>query len=756
MANDQSKQLIVDVVARISSLEKEMKRAEGVTGKSFGRMRQDSRSATRAMESDMARSTNRINQALASTSTKIGAFGKTMLASLGGALVAGGVAGIVTQVGQIASAVAAVGDEAKRAGVGVKAFQELKYVAEQNRIGVDSLTDGLKELNLRADEFIVTGAGSAAEAFRRLGYDAATLKRKLADPSALFTEIIGKLGQLDKAAQICVADEIFGGNGGEKFVQLISQGEQGIRDTIAQAHDPGLVMSKDLIVKAAELDRKFQAVANTIGTKLKIAILEAADGVTAFLDRFKPTNERTDVMGLQAKLVGVYNERIRLGDTIKKMEDDLNSASAWNPWKSSIQKTLDDRRADFAKLTTEAETLLDRITELQGRGGSSTKTSAPPRLPIIPLVDPKAAEQSKAALEDYLAQLDLANQMARNEASGLGARNEQLRVEAQLRRSMKRDLTPDEKKLVDEKLAEQSQLKRDAEQEAEQVRRQAALQVQYDQIEALDLENRMLGANATERAVANAVFAEEIKLRQENIPLYSEEGRQRLLNAAWIAEETQARYDAAEATDYWRGINRGFFQELGSGIVEGQSLWKSFGDAAVDALSRIAQRANDMIADGIFDALFSKGSSGGGLLSGVFSGIGDMLGFASGGYTGHGAKDQVAGVVHAGEYVINAEATKRNFAMLEAINSNKPGYQEGGYVAPAPSSAQMQSASASPQANDDRPPMTVFIDARGADMAAVARLENGFRQLNASIEQRSVAAVVKAKTGLGSAGKALK
>lgn len=84
---------------------------------------------------------------------------------------------------------------------------------------------------MRSDEFIATGKGPAAEAFGRLGIDAASLKEKLKDPSALFSEIIGKLGQLEKAAQIRIADEIFGGTGGEKFVQLIDQGEAGIRDT---------------------------------------------------------------------------------------------------------------------------------------------------------------------------------------------------------------------------------------------------------------------------------------------------------------------------------------------------------------------------------------------------------------------------------------------------------------------------------------------------------------------------------------------
>ncbi|MDI7864095.1 tail tape measure protein [Rhizobiaceae bacterium n13] len=279
MATDEER-LVVSLEARIRDFEKNMAKASGTGTRTYNQLRAGSSRATRQMEQDMVRSSTRINQALATTTTSIGAFGKAFIGGLG-------VTGIVNATRQAAKSLAEIGDQAKRAGVSTRAFQELKFVAEQNRIGVDSLTDGIKELNLRADEFILTGKGSAAEAFQRLGYDAETLKAKLEDPSALFTEIIGKLGELDKAAQIRIADEIFGGTGGEKFVQLIAQGEQGIRDTIKQAHALGVVVNDDLIDSAAELDRQFAAVAATVGTGLKQAIVSASNALVHFINLFR-------------------------------------------------------------------------------------------------------------------------------------------------------------------------------------------------------------------------------------------------------------------------------------------------------------------------------------------------------------------------------------------------------------------------------------------------------------------------------------
>src|SRR5690606_14689727 len=118
------------------------------------------------------------------------------------------------------------------------------------------------------------------------------LKVKLQDPSALFTEIIGKLGKLETAAQIRIADEIFGGTGGEQFVRFIEQGEDGIKRTIGEAHRLGAVLSDDVITKAAELDRKFQQVTTTVGNALKTAIVEAATALAGFIDEFQRLQQR--------------------------------------------------------------------------------------------------------------------------------------------------------------------------------------------------------------------------------------------------------------------------------------------------------------------------------------------------------------------------------------------------------------------------------------------------------------------------------
>lgn len=65
-----------------------------------------------------------------------------------------------------------------------------------------------------------------------------------------------------------------------------------------------------------------------------------------------------------------------------------------------------------------------------------------------------------------------------------------------------------------------------------------------------------------------------------------------------------------------------------------------------------------------------------------------IKGFKTGGYTGNGGTSDVAGVVHGKEFVVNAEGTRRNRALLEAINSGERVSTGGGTAVSVGSSAQ--------------------------------------------------------------------
>lgn len=414
--NDQI--LAVSIEARINKLEKEMKKAAAITGRNFD-----------VMEKRSKRAAGDIEKHFAGLSERVGGMGKAMVGGFVGGLTAGGILGVLGRGSDLARDIAEIGDEAKRAGLSLKDFQELKYVAEQNRIGVDSLVDGIKELNLRADEFVVTGGGSAAEAFGRLGYDAETLKAKLKDPSALFTEIIGKLEQLDRAAAIRIADELFGGTGGERFVQLIERGADAIDATRQEARDLGLVMSDELVAAADELDRRFNTVASTVGTALKTAIVEAAAALGSFIERFQAF-EQQSANGLSQRLREIGLEKLRIDNMIVDSETRLSKGDdLFGINRGALEAQIATGREQITKLVEQEQEILAILASRKPDEGAA---KSEPILPIAPTGNRGSSTSAIRAERDAAAELITELE---NELRLVGMSEVEQRINAELRRA---------------------------------------------------------------------------------------------------------------------------------------------------------------------------------------------------------------------------------------------------------------------------------------------------------------------------------
>ena len=382
---DEGQQLLVTLAARFDKYERDMER-----------QKQRSRTGFKQMQTDAEKAGSGIEKAMSGAMKTVGAFGKGLAGGIIGGLAIGGLDTIIGRVGELTKGIANIGSEAKRAGLSNQAFQELSHVANQARIPADALVDGMKELNLRADEWIVTGGGSAAEAFQRLGYTAADLKKKLADPSALLVEIIGRLQQLDRAAQIRIADELFGGTGGERFVELLSRGADGIRETIAEAHKLGAVMSDEMIARADELNRKFNKIGTTVSTFTKQAVVGLVGAMDDFLDRWNRVEEQTS-RNVQRGLTAVYDDL----QEAKAVLADLQSRALLDPDDPITGQNIDRQKQKIEELTTEAMRLRDVLDRRNGYSESfvykTGEEAAGAKPPIVDLNNAMSGTDSAAA-----------------------------------------------------------------------------------------------------------------------------------------------------------------------------------------------------------------------------------------------------------------------------------------------------------------------------------------------------------------------
>ncbi|WKL42066.1 D-alanyl-D-alanine carboxypeptidase family protein [Sinorhizobium meliloti] len=361
--------LLVTFRANADKYQRDVDRARTYGGKRFRQMQQDAEKAGSGIE-----------KAMGGAMKTLGSFGKGVLGGAVGALAIGGLDQIVSRVGDIAKGVANIGNEARRAGLGTKAFQELSYVAEQSRVPIDALVDGFKELHIRADEFYNDGTGAGADAFRRLGYSAEELKRKLTDPSALLVEILDRMRDLDTVAQKRLFEDIFGGEGGEQFVQLLNQGADGIRRTIKEANDLGLVLEEAVIKRADEIDRKFNKITGTVGTALKKAVVDVVGAMDDWLDRMNRLEEQTD-RNIQSQLLSTY-DKLR---EAKELLSDLKLDKAAFPGDPTIDLNIDKQKQLIEELTAQAMKLRDILDRRNGYdenfvygAGEDAKAAKPP------------------------------------------------------------------------------------------------------------------------------------------------------------------------------------------------------------------------------------------------------------------------------------------------------------------------------------------------------------------------------------------
>jgi hypothetical protein len=630
MADDE--RLLISLEARITDFEKKMAQAEKRGTRTYTKLRQDSGTATKAMETDMSRATGRINQALAQGGAQMGALGKTwaigLVGGMAGGLAAAGLSGIIGAVGEVAKSVATVGDEAKRAGVSAKAFQEWKFVAEQNRIGIDAMVDGLKELNLRADEFAITGKGSAAEAFARLGYGAEEVKRKLEDPSALLLEIIGRLEQMDSAAQIRIADELFGGTAGERFVELLAQGEDGIRSTITAANDLGVIMDDELIAKAAELDRNFNAISATVGTALKSAIVTAADSLTDFINRFREFQHQSNSV-LRGQQLSITSAQADAADQLREIDMQESMGVA-----APDSNTWDQQRAQWETVIADRQRQLDQID------GILNDRAPPPK----PMEKPTDRTWTPPA---YVAP-------PASGGGGSGGRKGGGRSGGASQRA-------------DEFERETEQL----------LKRTAALKAgTLAQAEINPLLQDF--GFAAEFASARAELL--LAAQQAGIPITAElKGQIDQLalgyaNAAAASEQLETTQ--AEAMDRAQELGRlrqdtigGFAKDLLNGV--------DAADAFNNALGRIADRLIDMALTAAFPAAPAAGGAPGGMggLGTILGGLRGFLGFASGTANTGGRRGEPRGIVHGQEAVIPLPA---GGSVPVEVRGGQGGGSEGG------------------------------------------------------------------------------
>ena len=202
------------------------------------------------------------------------------------------------------------------------------------------MTDALKELNIRGDEFAKTGKGSAEEAFQRLGYTATDVAQKLKDPNRFLDEIIGKLQKMDAAVQTRILDEVFGGTGAEQMAKVLGLSVTEIQNmrneattftaeqsqkAVGNARTMGEVMNATDLANRAKSIARFGKHDNILDL---VAAVESGGDYNSTLDNGRWTGGAQNLVGMTLDQVRALQKKMLADPANRALYGDGKGSSA--------------------------------------------------------------------------------------------------------------------------------------------------------------------------------------------------------------------------------------------------------------------------------------------------------------------------------------------------------------------------------------------------------------------------------------------
>lgn len=616
MADDE--RLVVLLEARIRDFEKNMAKASGTADKSYDRMRRGSRSATRNMERDMVRSTGRINHALASTSTRIGALGRATGFSALGASAAAAVGPVVLMGAALSKARDAISDfdkiakSAKATGLNSDFYQELAYGADLAGVSTEELNASMIAF-IRNSGLAAVGQGELAGKLKELNPELLkqlqTAKTQEERMRLVADAVKEATSETEKAA---IASAAFGRNGA-KMVELLKDGAEGFDKTAAAAKELGIIIDRDLLTRAEEMNDQLSTASRIMDAELKKALIDLAPFLVS-----------------TARLAaGVAAEFAKVVDSMRDLENQST-------------RGLNNQLAELGLERLEIERQILEAQDRQ-RGNTSVLAGAEARLDTGVLALKARAEEIAKAEAEILAILSsrrdgavtpspVATTTSTSGAGGKGSSGRNTAAEAALR-------------------------------EAEAVRTLI-----------IDLHNERaeIGMTDIERAKSQA-------LRQAGAAATEDQKLAIVDLIQAIHDETEAQREAAEVAEFFHDIALDGFDQLIPKIRTGNDALDQFVNTLVKAVAQAALLGKGPLAS-LFGGGggFLSGLLGGGPSFKPNTTFGSFIGLPSmdgGGYTGSGSrsggldgKGGFMALLHPKETVLDHTRGQGSISQLVTVN----------------------------------------------------------------------------------------
>lgn len=564
-----------------------------------------------------------------------------MTRALGPLVAALSAAAVAQQIWAAGMRTADLDEQAEQIGINVEQLQAWRLVGAQ--AGVE--TEELDKMFVRLQKTMGSaneGNKDAIENFRKLGVNILDANGELRGAGDTMPEVArGLLAISSVTERNALAMEILG-KSGTKANTMLKEFAAGADNAVEKAKGLGAIAAPETIKNWDELADKLKVagvVAGTLMATLGASVAGAAakelDSIAVSLGRITTAlNNLPKDASIWDKMDALFGGRkgtgipgLRLSTPAELAADERKALEAEIAKRQATGRgDTPGTRAMIAKLPAvqAAETSINRDAQIAAERDRLINDGLPAKSPSEgkrnPL--PKAGGGSdpyKAAIES--AKEYIATKKAETEAVGQTAlAAAQLKHETALINKASNDnkvltaqQTVELKALAGAMAEADVSLKTASFMDDFQTRAEEFIAAQTMEQEALFMSTRAADALRFSTEALNAARRAGIELTPDAVNAIRQ-------SADAMAEAKAKTDELAQITNLGREVFKGFFSDMREGLMAGQSLWASFGNAAVNALNRIAEKLIEMAATKVFDAAFPGG--GGGIFGSIFGSAG--------------------------------------------------------------------------------------------------------------------------------------
>jgi hypothetical protein len=656
MASTDEEQLVVSLEARINDFESNFAKATQTANDNYQKIEDRGRSASDRMSSDIKAATSSMVDSFNSLEGSTKSFGDAITAVVGGGIIAGGIA----RIASIADGLAKIGDRSEELRLPVNMLQALGIAADEARLSQDKLNSALDKFT----EVSKKSADDSKDFFKALsnigpGFEAAFKSAPTQQARLIVvSNALHSTGDEVKRAQLAL--QAFGTDS-ERALAVLGSGSGGIESVTQKMHALGLEIDESAVRRAQEAKSELSLLAKVIGDELssslagliptfgsllpymeKLAGL-ARDVVAIFAssDSAKPVETLQNEIGtLQKQLADLEAMRARMATNTPSNSDTLRDKlrSIIGP---ALGVDLNESISDVDKQITEIKARSSTVNSLIDQKKNTQPKSAAPAFKPRPKLNDDKDDDGKTAFDGEIDSLNKHIAALKADAAAIGltdSAHQGLRAELALLQAAQRD----DAGVTNEQIDAYTRLR--ASMSAQQALTAAGIK--------LNKENAESFTEVTKRVTEAAKNLDDAKQHVQGV---SDSLR-------FAGNELIDVFDQASK----KGAN---FQTIMVGVlqaVEKQMLQAAItGDGSFGKLFGMASTTGGVGGlMGAFAKLFSGGHAEGGLISGP----------------GSGTSDSVVARVSNGEFVVRADATRRNLPLLHAINSGVPAFADGGLV----------------------------------------------------------------------------